>query len=65
MDRRAFIGVLAGGVLAAPLGSVAQPAGKAVRIGRLSPLSAEADVPLLVSKRDARFRLGRGRNILY
>ena len=58
MDRRAFIGVLAGGVLAAPLGSVAQPAGKAVRIGRLSPLSAEADVPLLAAFRRGMRDLG-------
>jgi putative tryptophan/tyrosine transport system substrate-binding protein len=58
MDRRTFIGVVAGGILAAPLGSVAQPAGKTVRIGRLSPLSAEADVPLLAAFRRGMRDLG-------
>jgi hypothetical protein len=33
MDRRAFIGTLAGGLLAAPLGGWAQQAGKVYRIG--------------------------------
>jgi putative tryptophan/tyrosine transport system substrate-binding protein len=37
MDRRAFIGVLTGGVLAAPLSVNAQPAGKVWRLGILSP----------------------------
>jgi putative ABC transport system substrate-binding protein len=36
MDRRAFLGTLAGGLLAAPLAAGAQPAGKVVRIGYLS-----------------------------
>ncbi len=36
MDRRAFIGTLAGGLLAAPLAARAQPAGKVPRIGVLS-----------------------------
>jgi putative ABC transport system substrate-binding protein len=58
MDRRTFIGVVTGGILAAPLGSVAQPAGKTVRIGRLSPLSAEADVPLLAAFRSGLRDLG-------
>ena len=35
MDRRAFIGTLAGGLLAAPLAAQAQPAGKVYRIGYL------------------------------
>ena len=35
MDRRAFIGTLAGGLLSAPLGAQAQPAGKVPRIGWL------------------------------
>jgi putative ABC transport system substrate-binding protein len=35
MDRRAFIGTLAGGFLAAPLAAEAQPAGKVYRIGLL------------------------------
>jgi hypothetical protein len=33
MDRRSFIGTLAGGLLAAPLVAEAQPAGKVWRIG--------------------------------
>jgi putative ABC transport system substrate-binding protein len=36
MDRRAFIGSLAGGLLAAPLAAQAQQAGKTARIGYLS-----------------------------
>ena len=35
MDRRAFIGTLAGGLLAAPLAAEAQPAGRVPRIGYL------------------------------
>ncbi len=35
MDRRAFIGTLTGGLLAAPLAAEGQPAGKVVRIGLL------------------------------
>ena len=37
MDRRAFIGTLAGTILAAPLAVEAQPAGKVPRIGFLQP----------------------------
>ena len=35
MDRRAFIGTVAGGLFAAPLAAKAQQAGKLVRIGLL------------------------------
>ena len=35
MDRRAFLGTLAGGLLAAPLVAEAQPAGKVPRVGYL------------------------------
>src|SRR5712692_4118277 len=45
MKRRAFISILAGGLLAAPLVAEAQPAGKVYRIGLLggySPTSKEA-----------------------
>ena len=43
MDRRVFITALAGGLLAAPLGAEAQPAGTIPRIGYLglSPSIAE------------------------
>ena len=37
MDRRTFLGTLAGGLLAAPLAANAQPAGKVWRIGLLVP----------------------------
>ena len=37
MERRAFIGVLTGGLLAAPLAAEAQPTGKLPRVGILSP----------------------------
>jgi putative tryptophan/tyrosine transport system substrate-binding protein len=36
MDRRAFIGSLAGGLLAAPLAAEAQPAGRVYRVGILT-----------------------------
>jgi putative ABC transport system substrate-binding protein len=36
MDRRAFVGTLAGGLLAAPFAAEAQPAGKVWRIGLIS-----------------------------
>jgi len=35
MDRRTFLGTLAGGLLAVPLAAEAQPAGKVYRIGLL------------------------------
>ena len=43
MDRRAFIGTLTGGLLAAPLAAEAQPVGKVWRIGVLgfAPPAAE------------------------
>ncbi len=43
MDRRAFIGTLAGGLLAGPLAAVAQQAGKIPQIGYLSGFSPEYD----------------------
>ena len=39
MDRRAFIGTMAGGLLAAPLAAEAQPVGKVYRIGALTELT--------------------------
>ncbi|HSL51481.1 MAG TPA: ABC transporter substrate-binding protein [Candidatus Deferrimicrobiaceae bacterium] len=39
MERRTFLGTLAGGLLAAPLGVEAQPAGKVYRIGMLETRS--------------------------
>ncbi len=40
MERRTFLGVIAGGLLAAPLAAEAQPAGRVYRIGVLSPGTA-------------------------
>jgi putative ABC transport system substrate-binding protein len=41
VDRRAFLGVIAGGLLAAPLAANAQPAKKMPRIGVLVPVEPE------------------------
>jgi len=35
MDRRAFLGTMAGGLLAAPLAAEAQQAGKVWRLGQM------------------------------
>ena len=43
MDRRAFIGTLAGGLLAAPLAAVAQQATKSPRVGVFVPGSPSGD----------------------
>jgi hypothetical protein len=40
MKRRAFLGTLAGGLLAAPLAAGAQPPGKVYRIGYLDATTA-------------------------
>ena len=45
MDRRVFIGTLAGGLLAAPLAAEAQPAGETVRIGYLSGFPERPPTP--------------------
>jgi putative ABC transport system substrate-binding protein len=42
INRRTFLGTLAGGLLSAPLAAEAQPTGSVRRIGFLSPSSAEA-----------------------
>ena len=39
MERRTFIRTLTGGLLAAPLGAAAQPAGRAYRLGLLYPIA--------------------------
>ena len=62
--RRAFIGTLAGGLLA-PLAAQSQPAGKVYRIGWLSPASAANGLPNLDALRAGLRELGyvEGRNI--
>jgi len=47
MDRRRFVGTLAGGLLAAPLATGAQPADRSYRIGFLGLSSASAYAPYL------------------
>jgi hypothetical protein len=44
MDRRAFIGTLTGGLLAAPHAAEAQPTGKVYRIGVLLPLGVTPQI---------------------
>jgi hypothetical protein len=63
MDRRTFLGTLAGGMLAAPLAAGAQPAGKVYRIGWLHFGSGGPRVTL----RDALHGLGyiEGKNITF
>jgi len=64
MDRRAFIGTLAGGLLAAPLAAEAQQAGKVYRIGYLDPNPASRGVS--APFREALKELGyiEGRNLV-
>jgi len=55
--RRAFLAGVAAS-LAGPRAVRAQPTGKPVRIGRLSPLSAEVDAPLMAAFRQGLRELG-------
>ena len=66
MDRRAFIGTLTGGLLAAPLAAEGQQTGKVPGVGWLSPGSATSDPTFLASFRDALRELGLvvGQNIV-
>jgi putative ABC transport system substrate-binding protein len=50
MERRTFLGVIAGGLLAAPLAVEAQPAGKMARVGLLSDESPSLSSELLSSE---------------
>jgi len=43
MDRRAFLGTLAGGLLAAPLAAEAQTAGKVYRVGILGDKASDSN----------------------
>jgi putative ABC transport system substrate-binding protein len=67
MDRRAFIGTLAGGLLAAPLGVEAQPAGKVYRIGFMLTATANETGHLLKALNEGLRELGyvEGRNVVF
>jgi putative tryptophan/tyrosine transport system substrate-binding protein len=64
MERRTFLGVIAGGLLAAPLAAGAQSRGKSARIGYLT--TAEASEPLDKAFRQGLRDLGyvEGRNVV-
>jgi ABC-type uncharacterized transport system substrate-binding protein len=66
MDRRAFIGTLAGGLLAAPLGAEGQQAGKVYRIGYLSASSDTSNPHVREAFRQGLRELGwvEGQNII-
>ena len=66
MDRRMFIGGVAGGLFATPLGARAQPAGKVYRIGILEPIPAAQNLANLDALRKGLRDLGyvEGRNLV-
>ena len=63
MDRRTFVGRVASGVLAMPLGSFAQPSGKVWRIGILDYGSAESDYWNAFRERMRELGYVEGRNL--
>jgi putative tryptophan/tyrosine transport system substrate-binding protein len=66
MDRRTFIGAIAGGLLAAPLAASAQQAGKVYRIGILETIPASQNAAKLDALRKGLRDLGyvEGRNLI-
>jgi putative ABC transport system substrate-binding protein len=66
MDRRAFIGRVAGGLLTAPLAAHAQQVGKVYRIGILEPIPARQNAANLDALRKGLRDLGyvEGRNLV-
>ena len=66
MDRRTFIGILAGGLLAAPPVVGAQPAGKVPRIGYIDGASSSTNPELTDAFRDQMRQLGyvEGKNLV-
>jgi putative ABC transport system substrate-binding protein len=66
MNRRSFIGVLAGGTLAAPLAAAAQQVGKVYRIGILETIPAAQNAANLAALRKGLRDLGyvEGRNLI-
>jgi putative tryptophan/tyrosine transport system substrate-binding protein len=63
MDRRTFIGTLAGGLLAAPLAAEAQPPEGLPRIGYLSPASRGMAVDVKFREELGELGYIEGRNI--
>jgi putative tryptophan/tyrosine transport system substrate-binding protein len=66
MDRRAFISILGGSVLAAPLVAEAQPTTKIARIGVLVPVEPESPTePNIAAFREGLRSLGyvEGQNV--
>lgn len=63
MDRRAFIGSVAGGLLAVPLGCFAQPSSKVWRIGILDYGSAESNFWKAFRERMRELGYVEGRNL--
>src|SRR5262245_56944409 len=65
MDRRAFIAIVGGSILAAPLATRAQQAGEIHRIGYLAVRSADDSLPFREALRQGLSDLGgiEGRNI--
>ena len=66
MDRRTFLGTLAGGLLVVPLAAEAQPAGRVYRIGFLGNSTAALEANLVGPFREGLRDLGyvEGRNVL-
>jgi putative ABC transport system substrate-binding protein len=66
MERRTFLGLVTGGLLAAPLAAEAQPAGKVYRVGYMSVVSRQSAEPLMLIFLRALRDLGwiEGRNLL-
>ncbi len=66
MDRRTFIGRVAGGFLAAPLAARAQQVGKIYRLGILEPIPASRNAANLDALRKGLRDLGyvEGRNLI-
>jgi putative ABC transport system substrate-binding protein len=66
MDRRTFIGSVAGGLLGAPFAAQAQPAGKVYRIGILETIPAARNAANLDALRKGLRELGyvEGRNLI-
>ena len=66
VDRRTFIGGIAVGLLAAPLGGRAQQVGKVYRIGILEPIPAAQNAANLTALREGLRDLGyvEGRNLI-